>query len=64
MAKTEKEYLELLAKANKVIKEQREIIDKLRGQVDWALELLKQSQEIMKNQHETNDKLMKLLEEA
>lgn len=64
MAKTEEEYIELLTKARKVIREQKEIIDQLSGQVDWALSLLEQSQTIMKNQHETNDKLMKLLKEA
>ena len=61
MAKTEKEYIELLAKARHVIKEQQEIIDQLRGQVDWALRLLDQGQAIMKDLQEANDKLMGLL---
>lgn len=64
MAKTEEEYLELLAKARKVIKEQNEIIDQLRGQVDWALKLLEHGEAIMKDQQKTNDELMKLLKEA
>ena len=64
MAKTEEEYIELLTKARHVIKKQKEIIDQLRGQVDWALALLEQSQTIMKGQQETNDKLMELLKEA
>ena len=61
MAKTEKEYLELLAKAKRVIKEQEEIIDQLRGQVDWAIRLLDHGQEIMKDQQETNKRLIDLL---
>ena len=64
MAKTEEEYIELLTKARYVIKKQKEIIDQLRGQVDWALALLEQSQTIMKGQQETNDKLMELFKEA
>lgn len=64
MAKTEEEYIELLTKARHVIKKQKEIIDNLRGQVDWALALLDQSQTIMKGQQETNDKLIKLYKEA
>ena len=59
MAKTEKEYLELLAKARKVMKEQEEIIDQLRGQVDWALALLEQGQAIMKSQ-DAEIKLLKM----
>lgn len=64
MAKTEEEYMELLAKARQVINQQKEIIDQLRSQVDWALALLEQSQTIMKGQQETNDKLIKLYKEA
>lgn len=61
MAKTEKEYLELLAKAKQVIKEQEEIIDQLRGQVDWAIKLMDHSQEIMNDQQETIKRLIDLL---
>lgn len=59
MAKTEKEYLELLTRARKVMKEQKEIIDQLRGQVDWALALLEQGQAIMKSQ-DAEIKLLKM----
>lgn len=59
MAKTEEEYMELLTKARKVMKEQKEIIDQLRGQVDWALALLEQGQAIMKSQ-DAEIKLLKM----
>lgn len=59
MAKTEKEYMELLTRARKVMKEQKEIIDQLRGQVDWALALLEQGQAIMKSQ-DAEIKLLKM----
>ena len=59
MAKTEEEYMELLTRARKVMKEQKEIIDQLRGQVDWALALLEQSQAIMKSQ-DAEIKLLKM----
>ncbi len=59
MAKTEEEYMELLTRARKVMKEQKEIIDQLRGQVDWALALLEQGQAIMKSQ-DAEIKLLKM----
>jgi len=59
MAKTEEEYVELLTRARKVMAEQKEIIDQLRGQVDWALALLEQGQAIMKSQ-DAEIKLLKM----
>lgn len=59
MAKTEEEYLELLTRARKVMKEQKEIIDQLRGEVDLALALLEQGQAIMKSQ-DAEIKLLKM----
>lgn len=59
MDKTEEEYMELLTRARKVMKEQKEIIDQLRGEVDWALALLEQGQAIMKSQ-DAEIKLLKM----